>query len=464
MRIGQNLSKKAAPILSSRVVRTSITTLKKYGIMRPMGEIGAGLCVCDPAELPAGMVGVSGFDDITDDENYGNYQYSDGSIMCCLGKTYYRINNAENDTYGTYAPNDFKLVGSDTFASEGAANIVGYALHRAFKDGGEEKSCVFVDKYMCSKNAKGTGYVASSIKNGLPISTYSGHNPISELTACSGNYYYEAVNAAHARDGVDGAINSDSIFFCKTRFIQSLIAMQSMAHGQACDSAANCAWFDATYNFPKGCNNNALRDTNDSEVLYVSDGYSNCGKTGSGTPFAKTTHNGQSCGIADVNGLMWEIDLGMTRDSGNTAFYALKESIEARTLTAGTGGASTDAWGDSTHLSTLYDVLSLPYVTGNDGWAYIGSSNQVMSGATSGDGYALASLGLPESAVGIGGTDLFGRDGVYRYLRAYLCVRSCGDWSYSTYAGVWACVLSYARASSSSYVGFRCACYPDAAA
>ncbi len=153
MLVGQNLSKKAAPILSSKVVRTGLARMdrQKYGIMRRMGEVGAGLCVCDPAELPAGMVGVAGFDDITDDENYGNYQYSDGSAMCCLGKTYYRINNSENDAYSAYAPNDIKILGSDTFASEAAANIVGYALHRAFKDGGEEKSCVFVDKYMCSK-------------------------------------------------------------------------------------------------------------------------------------------------------------------------------------------------------------------------------------------------------------------------------------------------------------------------
>ncbi len=292
-----------------------------------------------------------------------------------------------------------------------------------------------------AKNAKGTGYVASSIKNGLPISTHADHNPIAGLTACSGNYYYEAINAAHARDGVDGAINTDSIFFCKTRFVQSLIAMQSLAHGQTVDSAANCAWYDATYNFPKGCNNNALRDVNDNEVLYTSDGYSNCGKTGSGVPFAKTTHNGQACGIADVNGLMWEIDLGMTRDSSNLAFYVLKESVSARTLTAGTNG-TTDAWGNAAHLTTLYDELSLPYVTGNDGWTYIGSASQVMSEATSGDGYNLSSLGLPESSSGLGGTDLFGRDGIYRYLRADLCVLSCGRWDTGTYGGVWCALCS----------------------
>ena len=74
-------------------------------------------------------------------------------------------------------------------------------------------------------------------------------------------------------------------------------------------------------------------------MSYVSDGYSNCGKTGSGTPFAKTTHNGQNCGVADVNGLMWEVNTGFVRDSANTSFYILKEATRIVTLTSGTGGA-----------------------------------------------------------------------------------------------------------------------------
>jgi len=85
-----------------------------------------------------------------------------------------------------------------------------------------------------------------------------------------------------------------------------------MAHGQASSSTTNCAWYDATYNYIKGCNNNALGDTDDSAVSFTSDGYSNCAKTGSGVPFAKTTHIGQVCGIADLNGLMWEISIGVT--------------------------------------------------------------------------------------------------------------------------------------------------------
>ena len=86
------------------------------------------------------------------------------------------------------------------YATESAANDDGYAMHPAFKDGGETKPGAFVDKYKCSKNAVGAGYVASSIRGGLPISTHADHNPIAGLTACSSNNYYQAINAAHARD------------------------------------------------------------------------------------------------------------------------------------------------------------------------------------------------------------------------------------------------------------------------
>ena len=51
--------------------------------------------------------------------------------------------------------------------------------------------------------------------------------------------------------------------------------------------------------------------------------YDKAGKTGSGMPFAKTTHNGQACGIADLNGLLWEIVIGVTILDGS--YYILKK-------------------------------------------------------------------------------------------------------------------------------------------
>jgi hypothetical protein len=76
-------------------------------------------------------------------------------------------------------------------------------------------------------------------------------------------------------------------------------------------------------NFPKG-NNNSGADANDSGVTFTdcndgttgSNGYwsaQNCAhKNGSGSTFNKTTHNGQACGVADINGDQWQITQGLT--------------------------------------------------------------------------------------------------------------------------------------------------------
>jgi hypothetical protein len=138
---------------------------------------------------------------------------------------------------------------------------------------------------------------------------------------------------------VDGAVNAGSVFFCCSKYIYAALALLSLAHGQAATGTTACAWYHATYNFPKGCNNNALGDTNDGTVAYESDGYSNCGKTGSGTPFAKTTHNGQACGVADLNGLMYEISLGVTCIATDLSIAGATKTSPCQ-ITTGTHGLS----------------------------------------------------------------------------------------------------------------------------
>lgn len=281
-----------------------------YAIGIP-GTFGFGVGACPDHILPEGFVALYGHADSTH-ANYGNYQLRDGSILPCVPKFFYRINHEDNPTHALYAPNDIHIVGTETFPNEAAANLAGYALHRAFIDGGREQPCFFVDKYLNSKNPLGAGFVASSIADAAPITIAADHNPITGLTACPTLAYWSALDAAHARDGVDGAKNPNSRFFCNSRFIWGALAMLSLAHAQAATSTAACAWFLAGKNYPKGCNNNALRDSDDSSVLYAADGYQNCARTGSGTPFAKTTHNGQACGVCDMNGLLWEINIGLT--------------------------------------------------------------------------------------------------------------------------------------------------------
>jgi len=320
------------------------------------GAAGFGVGIAPGSALPPGMQPLYGYVDPTHD-HYGNYQYTDGSIMCWVPKFYYRAGHVDNPTYAPFLLNSVDVKSATDFDTTADANAAGYALHRAFIDGGVEKDGFFVDKYQASKTPLGSGFVASSIQNGLPLSAAADHNPFSDLTACTTNYYYEALNAAHGRDGVDGAVNPDSIFFCNSRQIHGALALLSLAHGQAAINATNCAWFDATYNFPKGCNNNALGDSNDATIAYTSDGYINCGKTGSGTPFAKTTHNGQACGVADLNGLMYEINIGMTCIATTKAITAASNANPCQITAVGHGLTT----GDYAQLAAVVGMTEINY-------------------------------------------------------------------------------------------------------
>lgn len=498
-----------------------------YTIGTP-GRPGFGVAAYQ-GTLPSGFTALDGSDNPLS-ANYGNYQYDDGSIMVWIPKFYYRI-----FTGSLFPANWIDVKGADFFASTAAANAAGYALHRAFIDGGIEQDGFFIDKYKCSKAASGAGYIASSIRNGDPISAHPDHNPIADLTACSGNYYYETINAAHARDGVDGAVNPSSIFHVTSRFQYSALAMLAMAHAQATAAATlNNAWWSSSYPYPKGCNNNALADTDDTSVTFTSDGYSNACKTGSGVPFAKTTHNGQACGVADLNGLMYEVSLGVTciasgktitgatqanpcqitavghgrstgdyvmvtgvggmtelndklyqitvvdsdnftlddinatgysaYTAGGTAtvgdFYVAKQATAMADFTSGNSGA-TDHWG-STGVAAMMESFSPAFKSGGEFALRYGSgSNQVLSGAASGNGWLLTGLGFPMSGDGIDstGTSTFGKDYFYQYVRNELCLLSCASWSVGSFAGVWNVFWNNFRTYSGSTVGFRCGAY-----
>ena len=406
------------------------------------GGAGFGVGICP--ELPAGFSLLPGTTSPTSDD-YGNYRYTDGSIMCWVPLFYYRITG-----------NNIEIASESNYETRATAEADNFALHRAFIDGGQVQRGFFVDKYMVSAN----NGIASSIKDGLPMSSHSAHNPYSQVGAP--NNYGGSVEVCKTRGDT---------FFPASRFIHSALALLSLAHGQGATNDAYCAWYDAAgvKNYPKGCNNNALGDTDDNTVSYVSDGYSNCGKTGSGSPFAKTTHNGQACGIADLNGLMYEVAIGITRpgtSSGDATennggdFWCLKESVAMASLTSG-WNSPTDAWGDATHVATLYDVVALPHIEHISNWVRFGNNeNPVLSAETSGNGWMTTGLGIFQPDGGSsGGTNQFGRDGLYSYHRANLCLPSGGSWSYGSAAGVWCASLNYSRHYSSSNVGCRAACY-----
>ncbi len=411
------------------------------------GQRGFGVGIC-PGPVPAGLGGLLGYNDQASD-NYGNYQYTDGSVMVWVPAFFYKIGTGANGlTLNTVSIQPFSA-----YADVATANAAGYALHRAFYDGGAIQLGFFFDKYITSNN----NGVASSLRNGIVLS--SGQRG-SLSTAV-----YSALNGAPANNlggSIAAAKTRGSSFFAASQFQRAALALLSLAHAQASTSTTYCAWYHATNNFPKGNNNNALGDTNDSAILYVADGngtYPGCGKTGSANLFARTTHNGQNCGIADLNGIVWEFSPGMTSDGTN--LYALNTSVAMKNVTGGSG-AATDLFG-AAGIAAMYTSLGATYqsLTKANGWVTTGNATaQVLSEATSGNNWFITGFGVPITG-GTGGSNAFGNDGVYQPAAwpAELAPISGGSWSNGSIDGVWALLLSNARAYSDGDIGFRSALY-----
>jgi hypothetical protein len=432
------------PVSFPQGIRIGTGTAGSVNSIGTPGQQGFGVGIAP--EIPSGFAALYGTNDPAS-ENYGNYAYSDGSVMVYIPAFYYKYGTGSNGL----AINVVDIKAFDYFANVATANASGYALHRAFYNGGSIRQGVFVDKYLCSNN----GGVASSIKLGNPLSSNSAHNPFNGLTGAPANTYAGAIAAAKTRG---------SSFFCNSLFINKALALLANAHGSASTGTAYNAWYSSgSTNFPKGCNNNALGDVNDATLAFVSDGYSTAAKTGSANFPARTAHNGQLCGVMDLNGCMWEITPGLTMDSSDPAvgkFYVLKTSANMASVTGG-NTLATDLWG-ATGLAALYDDLGVMNsftgyaVNFSDRTLTMGSASQVLSAATSGTAWQMTAAGVP---LVTGGSNQFGNDILYDYSTADMCPVSGGNWGHSSGAGVWTLDWANSRGASSGDVGFRSALY-----
>ena len=411
------------------------------------GQRGFGLGIC-PGPIPTGIVGMSGHDDPASDR-YGNYQFTDGSVMVWVPAFYYKWGTGSNGL----ALNVVDIKPWSAYSTVALANTDGYALHRAFYDGGAVQLGFFFDKYLVSNN----GGIASSLRNGIALSSAQRGS----LTTA----VYSALTGAPANNlggSFAAAKTRGANFFAASRFQRAALALLSYAHGAASASSTYCAWYHATNNFPKGNNNNALGDAQDASILYESDGNGTelgVGKTGSANLFARTTHNGQNSGVADLNGLLWEFSPGLTCNGTN--FYIMKTSVRMKDVT-GSNTLATDAFG-ATGIAAMYDDLGTTYealwATGADRNVLYGNAvSQVFSASTSGNSWNYAGLGAPLAA-GIGGTNSFGNDRLEDRRVNELAPVSGGSWGNSSNAGVWALNLTYARSNSTGGIGFRSALY-----
>lgn len=482
------------------------------------GQQGFGVGTC-PA-LPAGFTEMDGTRSKAA-ANYGNYTYSDGSVMVWIPKFYYRIGHASSPRYAVHGANAIDILPAPAFIDVAAANAAGYALHRMFYDAGAVQPGVFVDKYQCSNN----GGVASSIRMRAPLSVNPVNNPISALSGAPANAISGVFAAAKTRG---------STFFPAMRYIRMGIALLAQAHAQASTSTTYNAWWSSgATNFPKGNNNNALGDANDPGVVFASAGYSNVALTGSGTPFHRTTHNGQASGVADLNGNLFEATPGLTAiatsktisgasngnpvqvtapghgfttgdavmitnvggmtelnsriflvtvtgldtftlngvngtafaayTGGGTAtkaiFYALSTAATAASITGGQTLA-TDQWG-AVGVAAHSEALTIPwrtdYPNNNFSLRWGDGANQVLSSALSGDGWGRTCYGLGQASAS--GTTAFGSDLYYRWFVDMLCPCSGGNWSLGQASGMWATQFQYGRNNGSDFIGFRAARY-----
>lgn len=111
----------------------------------------------------------------------------------------------------------------------------------------------------------------------------------------------------------------------------------------------------------------------------------------------------------------------------------------------------------------MMDPLPLTFAPGAVAMRMGNAANQVLDEALSGDAYRRTCLGLPlPDGQSVAGSNLFGTDYYYRYIRNELCPIASPNWSLGPSAGVWGLRLGSARTGSGGTVGFRAACYPEA--
>lgn len=432
------------------------------------GQLGFGVGIAP--YLPSFMAPMAGtFDKYSD--AYGNYRcLTDGSQMVWIPKHYVKITNvAAAPYYGTKV----EIASAQDFANETAAAIAGYFLPRAFIDGGVVKDGFFVDKVKWSL----TNFVYTSA--GIASSILAS-NPISSAVASArdgsngyaGSFSNCKSNGQAPTDTYGGAWatakSRGSDFALMSIFIRSALGMLSLAHGQAATSTSYCAWYDGTgaKNYPKG-NNNYGADYDEAGTTFAvcDDAYwagLNCArKNGSGSPFAKTTHNGQACGVADLNGNQYDIVQGLTHaGTAASGFRVLKESTVLKSVTGGTGGGT-----DHFANAALFDTVTLPTVlTDTTGWIKMGNGTYPVLGSSvvrTANEYLLAAIGFGKdnNAYSADGINLFGVDGTYRYLIDELCPLVSGPWAEASHAGLWYLNLSDVRTYSNRYVSGRSCLY-----
>lgn len=297
--------------------------VESNAIFGEIGGLGAGVAYLPETAATVGLTPMNGAND-TSHENFGNFVDSDDNVFVCIPLMFYK---ADTDTrneafynkpniYISYVPKE------------------GYAPFYAFKKSDDTYvPCVFVSKYLMGigrvKGKSKDHQKAISKKNQDAVSSTSSDNycSIKQIPGCQpkNNNFFKAANS----------MNEHTVLhYAAMRFVYYMVAeahMQAAVRKFGSISSVPsfiCAYLDVVPYFPKGCNNNNLGDRDDRSIRYTQGAFSleNCGMTGSCSTPAKTSFNGQKCGIVDMGGLVYEVDAGyIVAEYGvHTQTFALK--------------------------------------------------------------------------------------------------------------------------------------------
>lgn len=429
-----------------------------------------------PGPLPAGFSEMPGTKDKNSD-NYGNYTYSDGSVMVFVPKFYYRFGHASSPRFATYKKHAIDIAGADMFADEAAANAAGYVLHRAFKDGGQVKPGFFMDKYPAGFNENKTNVVS---KKGL--------NPISSIDTNSATVVSGLQGAPEARPSATTSAvlfvwaarqRKPGTFHLPSVFMYGAVAFLSLAQRQTCTSTTNCAWYHATHNFPKGADSSSAAPSDPTDAALVFQKGETCYwvnhwgakvLTGGASVYAKTTHNGQNNGIGEITGGFGEIALGVTTPTDSFTMdyylngadreigYMLKESVKLASLTPGHKGA-TDVWQSAATIANLYDKVPDGYLASATSRSGPGDVNTaVFSNTTTGGAYAATSCGICNKGTALN-TNLYrNATQIVPYYAGQVPFISQNG---TGYFGLFTRAANPAGSNNFKVSGFRCAAFGD---
>jgi len=334
------------------------------------GQLGYGVGIC-PSDLIAAynaanankeIRSMNGTFDINSD-NYGNYYVThDNSIIVWVPFFWAKI--AADNTVTTKPGGDY--------ADETTANAAGYFLPRAFINGGKIKRGVFLDKFSASltgitaADLDASGSLAdkgvlSSIKNGNPIS--SDGAMLRKLVTGSDNLFAGSFANCRANSkspanayygGIDAVKSRGAAYHVMTAFERQILWLLSKAHQAAASGTTFCAWNGVAPYAPKG-NNYYGVDYNDAGCTFAAcdDQYwgpktapGEARKTGGGSPFARTTHNGQNSGIADINGNQYMFLMGVTAIAESAQAIAAIDRAAQCTITVTNAAASKSNYAD----------------------------------------------------------------------------------------------------------------------